>query len=63
MVDEMFDRDYQSGRAELNDGIDRGVAKFTAGIRAAFETMHRIQWSAPWAPRTRPARARRRGLA
>jgi len=26
MVDEIFDRTYQSGRAEFNAGLDRGFA-------------------------------------
>lgn len=59
MVDEMFDRDYQSGREELNDGIDRGIAGFIAGLRTAFEVLHRIQWSAPWAGERRRFRTRR----
>ena len=63
MVDEMFDRDYQSGRAELNDGIDRGIAGFFAGLRSGFETLNRIQWSAPWVSRTHSPRTKRSGLA
>lgn len=60
MVDEMFDRDYQSGRKELNDGIDRGIAGFIAGLRTAFEVLHRIQWSAPWAAHAATRRKRSR---
>ena len=57
MSDEMFDRDYQSGRSELNGDIDRGIAGFLAAIRTGFETLHRIQWSAPW---TAPVAKRRK---
>lgn len=63
MADEMFDRDYQAGRDELNDGIDRGIASFITGLRTAFEAMNRIQWSAPWAVRADHRRGKRSGLA
>lgn len=63
MVDEMFDRDYQSGRAKLNDDIDRGIAGFLARLRSGFEIVNRIQWSAPWAARTQLRRTERNGLA
>jgi hypothetical protein len=57
MVDEMFDRDYQAGRAGLNRDIDRGIAGLIAGLRIGFHVLHRIQWSAPWA--VAPTRSRR----
>jgi hypothetical protein len=43
MRDEMFDRDYQRGRAELA-GLDRLFASAGRGL----SVLHRIQWSAPW---------------
>ena len=48
MRDELFDRDYQAGRAELNAGIDRAMANFGRSLGDAFEALHRVQWSAPW---------------
>ena len=48
MRDEFFDRDYQQGRAAMNDGIDRGLATLAAQLRVLGETLHRVQWSAPW---------------
>ena len=48
MRDEIFDRDYQAGRAELNDGIDRGLARIRAFLKGTFEAIHRRQWAAPW---------------
>lgn len=48
MRDEIFDRTYQAGRADLNAGLDRGFRR----IGATFATLHRIQWSAPWAARS-----------
>lgn len=54
MRDEMFDRDYQQGRAELNTGIDRLLSTIGDGLSA----LHRIQWAAPWerGPTSRRAR-------
>ena len=64
MVDEMFDRNYQSGRAELNAGIDSGIASFVAAMRNGFETLHRIQWDAPWSRKAaRTRRKHRAGIA
>ena len=49
MVDEIFDRGYQSGRAALNEGIDRGFARVGRSLMAGFEVLNRIQFAAPWA--------------
>ena len=53
MVDELFDRTYQAGRAELHAGIDRAVHHIGAGIGStlakSLAVLHRIEWSAPWA--------------
>jgi hypothetical protein len=52
MVDEIFDRTYQAGRADLNAGIDRAVHRIGAGIGSTIgkglAVLHRIEWSAPW---------------
>jgi len=48
MIDEIFDRSYQSGRAELNDGIDRAIAGVTSSVGKSLKALHRIEWSAPW---------------
>ncbi len=65
MVDEMFDRDYQARRNELNAGIDAGVANAIAAIRTGFEVLNRIQFDAPWAVpmKRRPRRSHRAGIA
>src|SRR5688572_12683629 len=36
MNDEIFDRTYQAGRADLNAGIDRAVQRVGAGIGSAL---------------------------
>jgi hypothetical protein len=48
MVDEMLDRAYQQGRAELNAGIARSVAQLASTLGESFKALHRIEWSAPW---------------
>jgi len=58
MIDEMFDRQYQAGRAELHSGLDRAFAAIGKGLKA----MHRFEWAAPWAAPTKP-RNDRAGLA
>ena len=56
MMDEIFDRTYQAGRAELNAGIDRAVHRLVGTIGESFEVLHRIQWSAPWTGKSRDAK-------
>ena len=48
MMDEIFDRNYQAGRADLNAGLDRGFARIGKALGDSFRALHRIQWSAPW---------------
>ena len=48
MIDEHFDRTYQSGRAALNDGIARGLGRLGRSIGVGLAAMHRLQFSAPW---------------
>ena len=48
MIDEIFDRSYQSGRADLNGGIDRGLERLARSVATALEALHRIQFDAPW---------------
>lgn len=57
MRDEIYDRDYQAGRAELHAGIDRAVLRIGRFIATTFNAFHAIQWSAPWRePRRDPRR-------
>ena len=56
MIDEIFDRSYQSGRAELNAGLDRLFRRIGDATRNAFQVLVRIEYSAPWLERNRGAR-------
>lgn len=53
MQDEIFDRTYQAGRAELNAGIDRALAAVGRTIGDSLKALHRIEWDAPWAVKTK----------
>ena len=57
MVDELFDRNYQAGRADLNDAIIDLASRFGRAFRNAFEVLNRIEYSAPWSIKPRRARS------
>ncbi len=48
MRDEIYDREYQAGRADLHAGIDRAVLAIGRGLAATFNAIHDVQFSAPW---------------
>jgi hypothetical protein len=48
MRDQIYDRDYQAGRAELHAGIDRAILRAGRAIGATFDAIHAIQFAAPW---------------
>lgn len=48
MRDELFDRDYQHGRAELHQGLDQIIRLIAQGLAGTFDAIHRVEWSAPW---------------
>ena len=56
MVDEIFDRSYQAGRADLNAAIIGGISQLGRAIGNSFKVLNRIEYSAPWA--AQPKRAR-----
>lgn len=53
MIDEIYDRGYQAGRADLHNGIDRLAKKIAESFVATFRAATRIQFDAPW--KSRPA--------
>lgn len=44
MNDQIFDREYQAGRAALNDGISRLID----GVGQSLRVLHKINFDAPW---------------
>ena len=63
MMDQIFDRTYQQGRAELNAGIDRLLGTISRELGKSFSALHRIEWSAPWAAMSKAPRQARRANA
>lgn len=59
MIDELFDRNYQSGRSDLNAAIARVAGRIGAAVTNAFKVLNRIEFDAPWTVRRS---TRRRGL-
>jgi hypothetical protein len=56
MVDEIFDRNYQSARADLNDGLRVLFSGIGRAVGDSLKVLHRIEWSAPWEAPAKPAR-------
>jgi len=48
MVDEIYDRGYLAGRAELHAGIDALVRKVRNALLPALLAIHHFEWDAPW---------------
>jgi len=53
MMDEIYDRTYQSGRAELNAGLDTLADRVSRTVASAFRVLNRIEFDAPWSKRGR----------
>ena len=48
MNDQIFDREYQAGRAALNDSISRLID----GAGQSLRVLHKINFDAPWKHQT-----------
>ena len=57
MVDEIYDRHYREGRGELNAAAAQSLGRLGSAIHDAFEVLVRIEYSAPWAPKSKRARS------
>jgi len=56
MIDEIFDRGYQSGRAQLNASLADGIVRLTGSVMNAFNVLNRIEYQAPWTARSKRVR-------
>jgi hypothetical protein len=54
MVDEIYDRSFQAGRAKLNDGLFAIIARIRDALTPVLASLHRIEWDAPWETKTGP---------
>ncbi len=48
MVDEIYDRGYQAGRADLNQAIAGFSRKVGSAIAPALWAVYHFEWDAPW---------------
>jgi hypothetical protein len=48
MMDQMFDRAYQQGRADLNAGLKLVVNRIATAALNAFRVLNRIEYDSPW---------------
>ena len=57
MIDEIYDRHYQSSRADINAALIAGLARLGRAVGNAFTVLNRIEYSDPWAAKPRKARS------
>lgn len=55
MVDEIYDRHYREGGAELNAVLLGALSRLAEAFSNAFKVLNRIEYSAPWTARPRRA--------
>jgi DNA-binding GntR family transcriptional regulator len=48
MIDQLYDRNYQAARAEMNAHANSALAAIASEIGSSLKALHRIEWSAPW---------------
>jgi hypothetical protein len=53
MIDEIYDRSFQAGRADLNRSLVAIFARIRDAIIPVMASLHRIEWDAPWESGTR----------
>ena len=58
MIDEIYDRNFQAHRTELNRAVTRGFARLGDAVSNAFEVLNRIEYAAPWTVKPGKTRSR-----
>jgi hypothetical protein len=56
MIDEIYDRNYRAGRAQLNASLARGLGRITDAVMNAFDVLNRIEYQAPWIAKAKRVR-------
>jgi hypothetical protein len=57
MIDEIYDRQYQAGRQQLNASVVDGITNFGRAVLNAFTVLNRIEYQSPWTAQSRRARS------
>jgi hypothetical protein len=57
MIDEIYDREYQAGRQQLNAAVLDGVSRFGRAVLNAFTVLNRIEYQSPWTVKPRRVRS------
>jgi hypothetical protein len=55
MVDEIYDRMYQDGRAQLHASLDHLFGTIGREFGKSLKAVHEFEWSAPWAAKPKAA--------
>ena len=56
MMDQIFDRQYQAGRKQLNTSLASGLSHFGHAVKEAFEVLVKIEYQSPWTTKTKRVR-------
>ncbi len=56
MVDEIYDRMYQEGRADLQRHVGRLFGSVASELGKSLKAMHSLEWTAPWAAKARASK-------
>ena len=56
MIDEIFDRNYQAGRDELNNTMLFELSRLGTAVANAFSVLNRIEYDAPWSAKAKHVR-------
>ncbi|HEV8408302.1 MAG TPA: hypothetical protein VGQ34_10250 [Sphingomicrobium sp.] len=56
MIDEIYDRNYQNGRDQLNAAVIAGLTRLARATGNAFAVLNRIEYDAPWKTKRRRVR-------
>jgi hypothetical protein len=57
MVDELYDRQYQDGREQMNAALVSAFSRLGHAVREAFEVLVKIEYQSPWTVKSRKVRS------
>jgi len=51
MIDQLYDREYQAARPQMNGGLARSLGAAVKSIGDVFQVLNQIEYAAPWSER------------